>query len=210
MKQMKTLGLLAVTAMALVAFVGTTSASAATKFTASALGKKLVETTKETHVFTITGSEVKCTNITFAGETEGKAGGGLGFESTGQKVTPTYEGCTAFGFNATITNNNCHFLLTPSGQVHITGVNCEITILVKNVFAECHVHVTNELTIEGLTYEDDPENPGKAITVTINASGIKSHVTKSTGLCPLTVGTHEGTYTGKSTISAEGASLSFD
>jgi len=207
MKNIKTLGLLAVMAMALVAFVGTTSASAATSFTASATGKKLVETTIEKHVFTTTGSKVECGNITYTGVTEGTASGGLGFTSTKQTVTPDYKECTAFGFSATVTNNGCDYTLTPSGQVHIEPANCTLTISVSNFFATCHVEVTGGQTVGGVSYANGANDD---IVVTINSAGIKSHVTKSSGLCPLTVGTHESTYTGKSTVQAEGAKIAVD
>ena len=214
MKHIKTLGLLALAAMAVVAFVGTTSAAASTSFTTDALGKKIIETTIENHVFTTTGATTECSNITYTGVTEGAASGGLGFTSTAQKVTPKYEGCTAFGFSATVTNTNCHYLITPGtpGSVHITkadpaGVPCEIHIVVNNVFAKCSVTVTGDQTISGVTTTNGAAND---LVVTINSSGIKSHVTESSGLCPLTVGTHEATYKGKSTVQAEGAKLAVD
>jgi len=206
MKHIKTLGVLVVAAMAVTAFVGVSSASAFTMFNASAAGAAISETTLQTHVFTVTGSEVKCTNITYTGTTGGTT-------TTAQMVTPKYEGCTAFGLPATVTNKNCTYNLTigtPSGNtVHMERINaaepCEITILAKNIFGECHVDVT-EQTVNGITYTNDG---GSNIIVDIEASGISDHVTKSTGVCPLTVGTHtNATYTGQSTVSASGASIS--
>ena len=204
MKHIKTLGVLVVAAMALTALVGVSSASAFTKFTSNKVGATIEETTLATHVFTVTGSQVKCTNITYSGATEA-------LESTKQMVTPKYEGCTAFGLPATVTNKNCTYNLTigtPSGNtVHMERVNaaepCEITILAKNIFGECHVDVT-EQTVNGITYTND--HPG--IIVHINATGLNDHVTKSTGVCPLTVGTHtNATYTGESTVTAKEGTL---
>jgi hypothetical protein len=207
MKNIKTLGLLAIAAMALVAFVGTTSASATTSFTASATGKKIVETTITNHVFTTTGSNTTCTNITYTGVTEGAASGGLGFTSTTQKVTPKYEGCTAFGFSATVKNNGCEYVMNAAGSVLITPESCTLTILVENGLATCHVEVTGGQTVGGITIANGAAND---LVITINSSGIKSHVTKSSGFCPLTVGTHTSSYTGKSTVQAEGASIAVD
>ena len=212
MKHIKTLGVLVVAAMALTALVGVSSASAFTKFTSSAVGSAISETTLKTHVFTVTGSEVKCTNITYTGSTEGLA-------TTSQKVTPKYEGCTAFGLPATVTPKNCRYNLTVGTEVkegktintstaHMERINagepCEVTIVAKNIFGECHVDVT-EQTVNGITYSNDGAS---AIIVNINASGLTDHVTKSSGVCPLTVGTHSNaTYTGESTVTAAGANI---
>jgi len=207
MKHMKTLGLLAVAVMALTAVVGVSSASAFTKFTASKVGAAIEESTITKHVFEVTGAKTECTNITYTGATEA-------LESTKQMVTPKYENCTAFGLPATVTVKNCTYNLTigtPTGNTaHMERVNaaepCEITILAKNIFGECHVDVT-EQTVNGISYANGPAGSGD-IEVTINATGLSDHVTKSTGVCPLTVGTHtNATYTGKSTVKAAGATL---
>jgi len=207
MKHIKTLGLLAIAAMALTAFVGVSSASAATKFTSSVSGAAISETTLKTHVFTVTGSEVKCTNITYTGTTNGT-------EATEQMVTPKYEGCTAFGLPATVTVKNCTYNLTIGGSAHMEKVNaageaCEIVIKASNIFGECLVDVAAQ-TVNGLTYSNDASN-ANAIIVNINASNISDNVTKSSGVCPLTVGKHStATYTGESTVTASGADLTID
>ena len=206
MKHMKTLGLLAIAAMALTAFVGVSSASAATKFTSTVSGAAISETTVKTHVFTVTGSEVKCTNITYTGTTNGT-------EATEQMVTPKYEGCTAFGLPATVTVKNCTYNLKVSGSAVMekvaAGEACEIVINASNIFGQCIVDVPAQ-TVNGLTYSNDASN-ANAIIVNINASGISDNVTKSTGVCPLTVGSHSNaTYTGESTVTASGADLTID
>lgn len=208
MKHIKTLGLLAVAAMAIAAFVGTSSASAEFpgSFTATGGAGKKLETSKVAqHVFTVTGSEVKCNKVTFTGNTEGA-------ETTSQMVTPAYEECTAFGLPATVTNNNCTITLTATTNAaghavaHLERVDplkpCEMTILAKSIFGECHVDVT-EQTITGLHYLNNP-NP-EDIVVQVTAENMTDHVTKSTGVCPLTVGTHTNAkYTGEETVQATG------
>jgi len=206
MKHLKKIGILVVAVVALSAVIGVNSASAFTMFNSTVSGAAISETTLQTHIFTVTGSEVKCTNITYTGTTGGTT-------TTSQMVTPKYEGCTAFGLPAHVTVNNCTYNLTigtPSGNTtHMERVNaglpCEITILAKNIFGECHVEIT-EQTVNGITFTNDG---GSAIIVTINAGGISDHVTESNGVCPLTKGTHtNATYTGESTITASGASIS--
>ena len=216
MKHIKILGILVVAAMALTAVVGVSSASAFTKFTSNKVGAAIEETTLATHVFTVTGSQVKCTTITYTGSTEA-------LESTSQKVTPKYEGCTAFGLPATVTNKNCRYNLTVgtvteiiekelvttnTSTAHMERVNaaeaCEIVIKASSIFGECLVDVP-EQTVNGLTYSNDGAS---AIKVNINASGISDNVTKSSGVCPLTVGKHtNATYTGESTVTAKEASI---
>jgi hypothetical protein len=207
MKHIKTLGLLALGALALAAFVGATSAAAATSFTASVTGRNLIETPLEKHVFTTTGVTTSCNSVTYTGKTEGTASGGLGFTHTTGRVSPTFTECTVFGFSALVTNNGCTLVLLAVGSAEISPSTCTLTILVENAFATCHVEITGGQTVGGLIYAN---KEGKHIDVTINSSGIKSHVTKSSGFCPLTVGTHKSTYQGKSTVGAEGAAIGVD
>ena len=208
MKPIKTPGILVAAAMALSAVLGVSSASAFTMFNSDKVGATLAETDLKASVLTITGSETKCTNTTYTGSTEG-------LTTTSQKLTPKWEGCTSFGLPSTFTNNNCRFNLTigtPSGNtIHLERIDaskpCELTKVSKSIFGECHVQTT-EQTIGGVTYLNDPSKAG-AIIVYINASGITVHVTKSTGVCPLTVGTHTTvTWTGEMTFTASGANIS--
>ena len=204
MKRLNTLGLLAVAAMAVAAFVGTSAASATTSgsFTAEKSGLALETSVVKQHVFVVTGSEVKCNKVTFTGTTEGA-------ETTSQKVTPKYEECTAFGFSATVTNTNCVIKLTAttsgekgSAEAHLEGTNCKMTIKVDNVFAKCDVDVLGQ-SVKGIKY-----SPGANSDVVVSvASGatMNAQVTESSGLCPLTVGTHNNaSYTGEETVKVAG------
>ncbi len=204
MKHIKTLGLLAIAAMALTAFVGVSSASAATKFTSTKVGSTINETTLVQHVFTVTGSQVKCSNITYSGSTEA-------LESTSQKVIPSYSECTAFGLPATVTPKNCRYNLTAEGTAHMeeikAGEGCEIVIKASSIFGECLVDVAMQ-TVNGLSYSNDGAS---AIIVKVNSSGLSDNVTKSSGVCPLAVGKHtNATYTGESTVTASGANVQVD
>jgi len=202
MKHIKTLGLLAVAVMALAAVFGTASASAA-KFTAGKVGAAIEETTLKNHVFTITGSNTECTNISYTGATEA-------LESESQMVTPSYSGCTAFGFAATITNTNCTYTLTANKTVHIQstgGGTCSLTIRVNNVFAQCDVTVGVQNGLASVTYT----NGAGDLVVVVNISKISAKVNESSGLCPLTVGSHTtASYTGESTVKAAGTTIAWD
>ena len=201
MKHIKTLGLLAVAVMALAAVFGTASASAA-KFTSTGGKQKLTTSKVKQHVFTVTGSTVTCEEVEFSGETPGA-------EATEQTVTPSYKKCTAFGLPAEVVTTGCTITLKAAtnaaghAEAVVGGTKCEsITILAKSIFGECHVDVTPQ-TVTGIHYVNNasPED----ITVQITASGMSDHVTKSSGVCPLTVGTHtNASYTGEETVQTAG------
>ena len=212
MKRIKTLGLLALAVMALAAVFGTASASAA-KFTSTGGVQKLTTSKNVQHVFTVTGSEVKCNKVTFTGETTGT-------EATSQRVTPKYEECTAFGLPATVTNLGCDILLTTAtdanghAEAHLVpqpGFVCEgFTILAKNIFGECHVEVT-EQTVGGIHYTNVGTPPNESLIVDITASNLTDHVTKSTGVCPLSVGTHtNASYNGSENVAGASSGIQWD
>jgi len=204
MKHMKTLGLLAVAVMALAAIFGTASASAA-KFTAGKVGAKLTTETKVNHVFSVTGSNVECKSIAFEGSTEA-------LETESQIVHPSYKECTAFGFAATVNVINCKFTLQSNQTVTLKKTDtinkCRITIVVNNVFAQCEVEVGEQSIAGAVSYS----NGAGDINVKVNGSAnIADTVLKSSGLCPLTVGSHSNShYSGESTVKAEGTTITFD
>jgi len=216
MKSIKTLGLLAISALALVAFVGTASASASV-FKAGAVGKKLTTVTLSQHIFKITGAEVKCSLSDFEGETEA-------LESESQTVHPVYKECEAFGFKegVSVTTTGCEYTFnanTTPEMGAVTVKNCgteaggEKGVLIKvniPLLATCEVLVPDQEIPNAVSYAN---NAGE-IKVKATAIGIKSNVVKSTGLCPLTTGLHEGaekggTYTGESEVSAEGTTIEY-
>jgi hypothetical protein len=231
MKHIKMLGLLALAAMALVAFVGTTSASALSSFTAGEAGKTLKTKTLVQEVFTITGAETKCEITKFEGKTEGTLENGK-VHSTTQRVHPVYEKCKAFGLEGTTINTKgCDYIFsadttetTGKGKManvelvdHPGEVCTGIVLEAKPLFTECIAVVPKQTINHAVRYTN---TAGGKIDIKATATEIKTDVTKSTGLCPLTVrnagteGTyHEGaaggTYTGESEVSAEGTEISW-
>jgi len=217
MKRLNTLGLLAVAAMAIAAFVGTTSASATTSgsFTSTeGAGKALVTEKITQHVFTVTGAKTECKKVTFTGSTEGA-------ETTSQSVTPDYKECTAFGLPATVTNTNCKIKLTATtdkegghAEAHLEQANtaegqpaCQMQIVAKNIFGECVVDV-NPQTVKGIHYVNNASPEDVKVQVT-SGETMKAMVTKSTGVCPLTVKVPAeehvtASYTGEETVQATG------
>ena len=200
MKHIKTLGLLAVAVMALTAVFGAAPASAV-KFTAGKAGAKLNTSTLQKQIYTVTGSSVECTSYTLTGSTEGT-------EGESQMVTGKAEGCTAFGFASTVTVTSCTATLFANGNATLenSGGTCSITIKVNNVFAQCEV-IIGAQSGGGATYS----NGSGDIAVNGNSTAVKDEVKVSSGLCPLTVGSHSNSsITGETTVQAEGTTISWD
>lgn len=232
MKNIKILGLLAVSAMALIAFVGTASASAAeTKgsFTAGAEKAELTTRTIKAEVFKITGAEVKCGITKFVGSTEGTKGEDGLFHSTTQNVHPVYEECEAFGFkegvSVTTAPAGCIYTLSADttgepeanmADVVVSGCTSGIIIKVSNIFATCEVNVGNQTVHTGVSYRNTVNNGAETaggVAVKSTATGITANVTKSSGLCPLTTGVHEGakgaSYEGEAEVHAKGTTITY-
>jgi hypothetical protein len=210
MRNMKILGLLVVSAMALVAFVGTSSASA-TAFTAGGAGEALKHTLVEDHVFTITGAEVECETVNFTGTTTGTS-------AASQLVVPSYDNCEAFGFaGADVIENGCEFTFnaaTTAGSTDATALlhgcgsesaadktkGIQISVVVP-FFATCVVDVPQQSVAKAVHYTN---NGTKAVNIDVTATEVMADVTTSTGFCPLTTGTHSGAnggkYDGESTV----------
>jgi len=205
MKQAKAIGALALAAMALCAGLGVSPASASTSgsFTATSGGGGKFETTAiKQQIFTLTGSEIKCNKVGFSGIP--------GAETTSLILTPSYGECTAFGLPADVNNNGCSITLsatTDKANGHATaaiaGPICQnITIWAHSLFGECHVEVKPQ-TASGIHYSNNvsPED----ITVQFTATSLTAHVTQSSGVCPVTKGTHtNASWTGEETVQVTG------
>jgi len=211
MKHFQRIGLMIVGVMAIAAFVGTSAASATTpgKFTATGGKVKLTSSVVTQPVISMTGNQFKCNKNEFAGETTGA-------EASEQVVTPSFGECTFFGFAVTVETGTCVLKLTATtdkanghAEAHLEkcGASGGITIKIENAFTKCIVHI-KEQTFKGVHYVNNasPEDIKAQFTV----SGIHFETTTSTGLCPLTVGTHtNGTLTGEITFQATGG-LQYD
>jgi hypothetical protein len=192
MRKIRMFGLLAVTAMGLAAFMGTSSASAAA-FTAGGAGEPFINELVEDHVFNLTGSTVECDTVDFPGTTTGTSAPAV-------TVNLEYDACEAFGFaEAAIDENGCEVSLMAAttgepGQANIELHGCDnktagvqITVNVP-FFATCTVDVPEQTIGAAARYTNT--NPGGEIDVA--AQEIMVDVTTSTIFCPLTTGTHSG------------------
>jgi hypothetical protein len=196
MKHLKTLGLAILALVAVSALSGVASASAA-EFHASAVGVAIHGEQVTAHKFTITGSSVTCERATFTGTTEA-------LNSTTQKVHPSYEHCTAFGFAGAIVNTTgCQYNFhTQTGTVDLEScTNGGITIEVNAGLGKCITKIPSQTGILGQSFATVGTSPSRDITETTKATNIAAETVTSTGLCPLTVGKDTGgTYTGTTTM----------
>lgn len=199
-------GLLAAAAVGLVALAGAAQAQGAS-FKASVAGSPVSSATLEQHVFSLSGAQVKCKTVKLEGKTPGT-------EYSEQNVQPTYEGCEGFGFTEGVEVNTagCEFGLpaaTNEEAATLALKNCTnggITIRVSNIFAQCHVIIKNQFIPKSVTYTNTPTD----IHVRVKATTIHVEVLKSTGLCPLVVGTYTfGSYSGVSTVGPTSGSLQY-
>jgi hypothetical protein len=209
MRKTKMLGLLAVSAMALAAVVGTSSAMAEEPgtFTFAEAGEELQHTVIATQgFFTFTEADTMCQTIDFNGTTTGTS-------AAQQSVSPVFDECESFGFaEAEVHENGCilTFEATTSGTPGHADVNLDncadktkgiqVTVHVP-FFATCVVDIPEQSIDRAVRYTNVN---AKSLRIDWTASKIMFDVTTSTGFCPLTTGTHSGangaSYGGASTF----------
>jgi hypothetical protein len=202
MNHLRTLGVVALALAAFTAFVGVSSASAK-EFHASVASASLTGSQATSHKFTVTGSSITCTTATFTGTASNVK------TSETQEMHPEYSGCTAFGFvGATINTAGCQYLFnanktTVDLKSCTGGATGAIVVTASSAFGKCVMEVPNQTGINGQSFTTQGTSPNRDILVTSNSNNIKDSVTLSTGICPLTVGSHtNGTYTGTTTVKA--------
>lgn len=153
-------------------------------------------------VFTVNAGTVKCTEATYAGTSSSTS-----TTETATKLTPTYSGCTAFGFVSTaIDVNGCQYEFS-GDNTNVNIVNCSTGIVVTAF--NCWVTVKNQSNLASVTYANKGTGSSRDIESTVNLSGITyTQTSKSFPGC--TGGTFtNGTYKGAATVqgSKEGASV---
>jgi hypothetical protein len=198
MKYVKSMGIALVAALALTAFAGVASASAA-EFHTSVGSAALTGAQSEAHVFKVQGQSVTCSTAKFTG-TAAAAG-----HSATQQMHPEYSGCTAFGFPASVATAGCQYNFHATGGTvdleSCTAGQIVITVNVTGV-AKCVVNVKGQTGINGQTYTNQAEN--KSLVVGTASTNIAANVVTSTGLCPLTTGETTSTYNGTTSVVANG------
>ena len=182
-------------ALAITLAAGST-ARAESNFTSDEVGATVESSTVATHVMTITGTEVKCNQVDLDGVTEA-------IDAETLRVVPTFKECSAFGLpGGTVANEYCVYVMYAGGQLTIDPTapksSCQLVITASSIFGKCKVLVKNQAIPKAISYVSNP------VEGTFGATGMAAEVTESTGVCPLSVGSHKtGTYKGKSRLRSE-------
>lgn len=196
----KTLGVAMMAVLTLTA-VAASSASAA-QFQAEEYPVTLKGAQSTQHVFTIEGGlTVSCKTVVFEGQEK------YGEKQQSITMTPTYEGCKAFGFvEAAVNMEGCQYeypepqgTSSPySGQV---SVQCPEGQLITITAGTCEVRVGEQGPLQTVKYTNN-EGPPKTITVGAGVEQIAYNKIEDGLLCPLN-GTGEngdGKYTGNALV----------
>lgn len=151
---------------------------------------------------------LECSTVTFKGE--------MDVWTETEEVSPTYSGCTAFGFAATVTTNGCTYVLRAGLELAEPGdfegtmdVKCPTGQKIAVVAGTCEVQIGAQEKVAKVEYDNDTEAAPDEITFSTALTKLKYNKTKDGFACALT-GTGEkedGSYTGTTTIWAEEEAL---
>jgi hypothetical protein len=204
-RNLKTLGLALVAAMAMTAVM---ASAAQAQFTADEAPVTLTADATE-HVFTTAEGEVTCEDISFHGEAANTAQPDL-------TITPIYTDCEAFGLAAEITGfghhgepeaTQCDYLFHADGTVDLDcGPEGHIVI---DTSASCDVTIPPQDGLSSVSYDNIGEGSTRETVVDADVSGITYVNTGHGFLCTIAgithygETTHSGTYTGKSNVTGE-------
>jgi hypothetical protein len=199
MRTIKTLGIVTAMALALIAFVGASAASANLFKTAIEPTTWNGSLTGKSHVLSLNGESFTCEKVSFSGEVKTKT-------TNEVTVTPELSSCAHEGFSTTWAMNGCKFRLRPGagpslvGSVDITG--CSSPMSLTTVYG-CTTQIGNQPGLGTVTYKNVATSP---TTVTAIASLTGLTFTRSGTGCSGPKGTFSnGAYTGEWTI--KGASV---
>jgi len=204
MKNLKILGLALVAVFAMSAVVAS-AASAAVEFTSESEPTVLTGHQEGAgDVFHTMGGNVTCTTATYVGSQAGT-------HSTDATVTPTYTGCTAFGFlNVPIHTNECQYTFTAGstvssnfeGSVHII---CPENKSIEVTAPGCRITVGTQTPTGGtITYTNVGAGAAAELTLDVALTGIHYIEDENGGGC-YSPGetTTDGTYTGHAIVKGE-------
>jgi hypothetical protein len=200
MRNLKILGLAFVAVLAMSA-VASASASAAQFMSEGNVSGSITadQEAGNNHVFSVDGTEVKCTTAHFATM-------GLIASPTEQiTVHPEYSGCTAFGFvGAEVNTSGCDYVLHASGSIDVVqGASTPTCNGISVHAATCTVVVGTQNGLSSVSYENLANG---TVRIKANVTGIKVNKTEDGFLCPLSgTGAGTGTYTGNTLAEGKNA-----
>jgi hypothetical protein len=162
-RKLKALALALAAVMAMAAFASSASAA---EFHSEVEHTEIKGEMEGTDVFTTNAGTVKCTTATYTGTTSA-------FTTKEITVTPTYGGCTAFGFvNTPIDTNNCHYTFTPNpGTPPVLHISCPVAPITVTAF-NCWITVGSQTVNSGIEYTNNGVGATRDVTVDVNISGL--------------------------------------
>jgi hypothetical protein len=200
MKLTNKLGIALVAVLALSAVAA--SAASAAEFKATSSPVNLLAGQDTTHTFTTDGSAVTCETATFSEN-------GVKAPSKTVAITPSYSGCTAFGFvGAKVEMKGCKYeFLEPNaslvGNVKLLCGANKARIFASVLGSTCEVLIgeSGNTNLSKVTYKNEATSP-TTVKVTAAVTGITAEKTKDTGICPLkgTGTVTNAEYSGTSTV----------
>lgn len=152
------------------------------------------------HRMTFDGGVVQCNNSTFHGTQEA-------LTTTTMTLTPTYAGCTAFGFvGVPIDVNGCAFLLHlvagSNPPTATSDIECPVGQEITITAPFCTIHIEPQVGLSHVIIDNQGAGAARDSVATFTLTGIK--YTETAG-CPgpgAGVTTNNGTYTGSATVQA--------
>jgi hypothetical protein len=190
---------LVVLAISAMGCIGSAAPASAVEFHASTVGASVSGVQATLLKWTTTGTSQTCSSVKFTGKT-------AAVSSPTQQLHPEFSECTSFGFISSVFNTlGCQFLLhAQTGTMDLQScASGALVVTSSSAFGRCVWEVPNQAGINGLTWATEGTSPSRDILWTLNATNIKTKVTTSTGICPLTVGEHTNTtLTGTVTLKA--------
>jgi hypothetical protein len=204
MRNIKILGLALVAMFAMSAMVAATAS--ADDFNAESYTATLAGTKDGEDLFTTTAGTVKCTTPTYAATITAK--------TKTISATPSYTGCTGFGFPAEVITTGCTYVFTVNGGTSTEGkvdVECgsnEITVVAKSgATVKCTVHVKTQTDLTGtVKYTNVGVGTTREVTLEANLGGIDYTHTAGSGIGACVSGSAtNGTLTGKGFVTGSKA-----
>lgn len=209
-RNIKALGIALVAAFAMSAVVASGASAQAFKFKSEGTPTKLTGTQHAGNdVFVTDAGSVSCSEANYSGEQ-------VGTEVSEVTVTPSYSGCTAFGFvNVPIHVNGCQYKFTAitkeganfEGAVDIV---CPAGKVIEVTAPLCTVTIGSQNNLKKVTYTNVGSGTTREVTVDVAITGITyvEHRSSIFSPCPSnTVTKTNGTYNGAGLVTGSNAGV---
>lgn len=104
--------------------------------------------------------KVECTGANFSGEFSGSS-------VTSIALVPSYSGCVALGFAATITTNGCNYVIRAAGTIDLECPNGK-DIVIDTAFSLCNFTIPSQTGLSSISYANGSVDGKTDITATLD------------------------------------------